>query len=128
MNNEELKTFVKLFDTAMTSDNPTVKKAFKNLMIVSALVNAETHDIKGPLETIVEDLHTRVSTVETQLQRVIAGYYNTNTTYPIADPEIRRWNSFPTSTDKTITSVFMDEFFHNTMDNTMARKNNTGNV
>ena len=30
----DLETFIDLFDTAMTSDNPAVKKALKNLILI----------------------------------------------------------------------------------------------
>lgn len=55
----DLEQFVDLFDTAMTSDNPTVKRAFKNLLMVAAIANAEeTFDglRKGPLRRLVEDV------------------------------------------------------------------------
>lgn len=63
----DLEQFVDLFDTAMTSDNPTVKKAFKNLMIVATLVNAENEPKIGPLRelmTSLNDLRSRVATLE----------------------------------------------------------------
>lgn len=65
--NFDLEAFVDLFDTAMTSNNPTVKKAFKNLMIVATLVNAENEPKIGPLRelmTSLNDLRSRVATLE----------------------------------------------------------------
>jgi hypothetical protein len=62
-----LETFVDLFDTAMMSDNPTVKKAFKNLMLVATLVNSENDPKIGPLREMVktiEDLQQRVRVLE----------------------------------------------------------------
>ena len=62
-----LEQFVDLFDTAMMSDNPTVKKAFKNLMLVATLVSAENEPKIGPLReliTTINDLRARVSTLE----------------------------------------------------------------
>ena len=62
-----LEQFVDLFDTAMMSDNPTVKKAFKNLMLVATLVSAENEPKIGPLRelvTTVNDLRSRVATLE----------------------------------------------------------------
>ncbi len=54
----DLETFVDLFDTAMSSDNPAVKKALKNLILISALVDAKSeHEIRiGPLRRLVEDI------------------------------------------------------------------------
>jgi hypothetical protein len=65
----DLETFVDLFDTAMSSDNPAVQKALKNLMLISALVDAKSdHAIKqGPLRRLVEDikhLNQRISSLE----------------------------------------------------------------
>ncbi len=55
----DLETFVDLFDTALTSDNPTVKRAFKNLLMVSAIASAEENPQglrQGPLRRLVEDM------------------------------------------------------------------------
>lgn len=66
----DLETFVDLFDTAMTSDNPAVKKAFKNLLLISAIVNSENSQSglrHGPLRRLVEDiqhLNRRIGTLE----------------------------------------------------------------
>lgn len=63
----DLETFVDLFDTAMNSDNPTVKKAFKNLMLVVALVESENPNTIGPLRNMLErvkSLDSRVATLE----------------------------------------------------------------
>ena len=62
--NFDLETFVDLFDTAMMSDNPTVRKAFKNLMIVATLVNSDNSSKIGPLREMVktiDDLQQRVT-------------------------------------------------------------------
>jgi hypothetical protein len=54
----DLEAFADLFDTAMTSDNPAVQKAFKNLMLIAAIVNSENKDeaiCKGPMRRLIED-------------------------------------------------------------------------
>lgn len=54
----DLETFVDLFDTAMSSDNPAVQRALKNLLMIAAIVNAEDKNeaiVKGPLRRMVED-------------------------------------------------------------------------
>lgn len=88
----DLETFVDLFDTALTSDNPTVKRAFKNLLMVSAIASAEENLQvlrQGPLRRLVEDmknLNQRLSNLEG------AGAYrapyspNTNTGNPPVQP------------------------------------------
>jgi hypothetical protein len=52
----DLETFVDLFDTAMTSTNPAVQKAFKNLLMVSAIVHAKEEGLRGPLRKLIEDV------------------------------------------------------------------------
>ncbi len=69
----DLETFVDLFDTAMTSDNPAVKKAFKNLLLISAIVNSDQGSglRHGPLRRLVEDiqhLNRRISSLESRPQ------------------------------------------------------------
>jgi hypothetical protein len=55
----DLDTFVDLFDTAMTSNNPAVKKAFKNLLMVASIVHPKEERFdKGPLRRLVEDVQT----------------------------------------------------------------------
>jgi hypothetical protein len=65
----DLDTFVDLFDTAMSSDNPAVQRALKNLVLISAMVNAQNPESlrKGPLRRVVEDiqiLNKRLSNLE----------------------------------------------------------------
>ena len=68
----DLETFVDLFDTAISSDNPTVQRALKNLILVSSIVNAQENSEglrKGPLRRLVEDmqaLHKRIGNLESQ--------------------------------------------------------------
>ena len=66
----DLETFVDLFDTAMSSDNPAVQRALKNLVLISAIVNAQQDPNglrKGPLRRVIEDiqaLNKRLSNLE----------------------------------------------------------------
>lgn len=64
----DIEKFIDLFDTAMTSDNPTVRRAFKNLLIVAALVDSETPPrMAGPLRGLykqIDELRDRVSKIE----------------------------------------------------------------
>lgn len=68
----DLDTFVELFDTAMTSTNPAVQKAFKNLMMIAALVHAKQDGLdypQGPLQALVSEireLRQRVKVLESQ--------------------------------------------------------------
>ncbi len=69
----DLETFIDLFDTAMTSDNPAVKKALKNLILISTLVDAKSEygSRNGPLRRLVEDikhLNQRLTNLEMEKQ------------------------------------------------------------
>lgn len=91
MEDFDLAQFVSLFDTAMTSDNPTVKKAFKNLMLVAALVESENEVTAGPLRNLmksVDDLRNEVSMIKMNQQyqnnmNTVYGPITTNTPYQI---------------------------------------------
>jgi hypothetical protein len=54
----DLKRFVELFDTAMTSKNPAVQKCFHNLLMVASLVHAEDNNNhkSGPLKKLFEEM------------------------------------------------------------------------
>jgi hypothetical protein len=57
----DLETFVDLFDTAISSDNPAVHRALKNLLMIAAIVNAEDKEAgmrQGPLKRVLEDQRT----------------------------------------------------------------------
>ena len=54
----DLEKFVDLFDTAMSSDNPTVQRALRNLLMIATMVDAENTDTavrQGPLRRLIED-------------------------------------------------------------------------
>jgi hypothetical protein len=73
MEDFDIKEFAKMFDAALASDNPAVKKAFRNLMIVAALVHTQEEDERqmGPLETLVKKVE--------DLERLVYNLKNTNT-------------------------------------------------
>lgn len=97
----DLEKFVDLFDTAMTSTNPTVQRAFKNLLLVSTIADSKPHDkviSKGPLRKLVEDvkqLTARVSTLEYNLMSASQTYYRNNTTTAI--PAVKYYNTITTA-------------------------------
>lgn len=54
----DLEKFVDLFDTAMSSDNPTVQRALRNLLMIATMVDAENTDDavrQGPLRRMLDD-------------------------------------------------------------------------
>ena len=55
----DLETLIDLFDTALTSNNPTMKKAIKNLLLVATLIDSELSPeqrVRGPLRQALEDM------------------------------------------------------------------------
>ena len=55
----DLETLIDLFDTALTSNNPTMKKAIKNLLLVATLIDSELtpeQRVRGPLRQALEDM------------------------------------------------------------------------
>jgi hypothetical protein len=68
----DLETFVDLFDTAISSNNPAVQKALKNLLLITTMVQSELSPeerIKGPLRQIIDDiknLNRRLGRLEDQ--------------------------------------------------------------
>jgi len=75
----DLERFVELFDTAMTSNSPKIRKAFKKLMIVASLVDSENTDkVIGPMARLVKDfelLTQRVGALETSKHTYIPPPY-----------------------------------------------------
>jgi len=76
----DLETLIDLFDTALTSNNPAMKKAIKNLLLVATLIDSELtpeQRIRRPLRQAFEDmrdLSRRMSIIEAE-QRNQKSYY-----------------------------------------------------
>jgi hypothetical protein len=65
MEDFDINEFAKMFDAALASDNPAVKKALRNFMMVAAIVHAqelnEDKRLAGPFESLlkkVQDLES----------------------------------------------------------------------
>ena len=82
-----------MFDAALASDNPSVKKALRNFMMIAAIVHAEDDGderVMGPLETLVKkvaDLELIVYKLQNErsYKDQYKDYYNNPTwvsTYP----------------------------------------------
>lgn len=55
----DLETLIDLFDTALTSNNPAMKKAIKNLLLVATLIDSELtpeQRVRGPLRQALNDM------------------------------------------------------------------------
>lgn len=103
----DLETFVDLFDTAMSSDNPAVQRALKNLILISAMVNAQQNLEglrKGPLRRVVDDINNITRRLN-QLESAGAyrsTYVPTTITSPgTAAPSIGPWSN-PTYSPGTV--------------------------
>jgi len=86
----DLETFVDLFDTAMSSDNPAVQRALKNLLMIAALVNAENTEAgmrQGPLRRVIEDQRNIIRRLNELENKNITGPWQTPGTYgPVPIP------------------------------------------
>lgn len=83
----DLEKFVDLFDTAMSSDNPAVKRALRNLLMIAAMVDAENPATQsGPLRRLVEDiknLNNRITNMESKQSWAPPAWpYNPGTSTP----------------------------------------------
>ena len=85
----DLETFVDLFDTALSSNNPAVQKALKNLLLITTMVQSELSPeqrINGPLRQVIDDiqnLNRRLGRLEDQ------NIYPQSPTYPtVVSPNI----------------------------------------
>lgn len=72
----DIQQFAKLFDAALASDNPSVKKALRNFMMVASIAEAEhTATSPRPLSQVLEKvdiLEGRLQAVEKELMN---GHY-----------------------------------------------------
>jgi hypothetical protein len=77
MNDFDLTEFAKMFDAALASNNPSVKKALQNFMMIAAIVHAQdqnqTNRITGPFETLIKQVG--------QLQRMVSDMQATQKYY-----------------------------------------------
>ena len=67
MQDVDLEEFARMFDAALASDKPAVKKALRNFMMVAAIAESDGERVQGPLESLVKEvdkLRHQVSRVE----------------------------------------------------------------
>ena len=94
--NEDFEDLLKLFDYALSSDNPAVKKALKNLLLVVSIVKPqEEKPNKGPLHDLkrmIEDLKMQVAVMRSEIAVI---RQTPNTSYPSYPPSPNTYPSFP---------------------------------
>ncbi len=93
----EMEDLVKLIDYALSSDNPAVKKALRNLLLIVSITEpVEENSRPGPLanmqrdmsslRSLVNDLHNKIQSLENRLYGGTRAYPATpsypNTSYP----------------------------------------------
>lgn len=98
----DIKEFAQMFDAALASDNPSVKKALRNFMMVAAIVHAEEQNgeerLMGPLETLVK----KVADLEAIVYKMQAERTNTRDYYK--DYYNNPWSGTPYITSTTSTT------------------------
>lgn len=81
----DLETFINLFDTAMSSKNPAVQKALKNLLLLAAIVREDEINVDGPLRRLTRDmmaLQLRLAGIDAELAKLRSdsSYYSYHAT------------------------------------------------
>lgn len=96
----DLNEFAKMFDAALASDNPSVKKSLRNFMMIAAIVHAEEQTeaerLMGPLETLVKKV--------TELERIVYTLQSSNKTKTYYDHNTYS-NGSPTWVYQSPTSI-----------------------
>jgi hypothetical protein len=65
MDDFDINAFAKMFDAAIASDNPAVRKALRNFMMIAAITESEYSDsITGPFQS----LFSRLDELERQIR------------------------------------------------------------
>ena len=114
----DIKEFAQMFDAALASDNPAVKKALRNFMMVAAIVHAqelnEDKRLAGPFESLlkkVQDLESIVRelqnnrTYKDNYRDIYKDYVGTNPTW-VSQPYTTYTTSGTSSDAKTWKSMY----------------------
>jgi hypothetical protein len=111
MISEEMEQLAKLFDFALTSDNPAVKKALKNLLLLVSIVEPEEHNkTPGPLRQLQDEIMTlrkeimRLSTDVSVIKERGRKDTNIYTTYPILPHTLTTSGTPSANVTTTVTS------------------------
>lgn len=83
MDDFNLEEFAKMFDAALASNNPSVKKALRNFLMIMALVESENQQ-SGPFTSLLNDVYNLRKRIERLEQDSTATRYRDNytNTYP----------------------------------------------
>lgn len=116
----DLDTFIDLFDEALASDDPRVKRTLQDLLIITALVrSSENHqqdlfERKGPLRRLFDDVHNLNRKLqEIENDKMFKDMINNKPnygSYPISiTPNIYPYSSQPSIFDSTAWSSLADQ-------------------
>lgn len=102
MENFDISEFAKMFDAALASDNPAVKKALRNFMMVAAIVHTqelnEDERLAGPFETLLKKIEN--------LERMVYEARNRNSNYKDYQINTTPWvTTYPSGTSAGTTSI-----------------------
>jgi hypothetical protein len=76
MDDFDITAFAKMFDAALASDNPAVRKALRNFMMIAAITESENNSsVVGPFGSLL----SRMDDMEQELQAI---KYVQTSTYP----------------------------------------------
>jgi hypothetical protein len=109
----DITEFAKMFDAALASDNPSVKKALRNFMMVAAIVHAqelnEDERLMGPFEALLKKVQSLEAMVrELQNNRTYKDnykdYYNNHTR--VTQPYTTNTTSVTSGDAKTWKSMY----------------------
>jgi hypothetical protein len=66
MDNADIQELARLIDTALASDNPSVKKALRNFMLIVSIVDSENTEstIKGPFSELIQQIELLTRRIE----------------------------------------------------------------
>jgi hypothetical protein len=91
MTNTELEIFMDLFDTALASDTPAVKKALRNLMLVASIdTSTETH---RPLRDLLRSYDSTFQVMNQEMRLLHSKIDSIQKYGPVGSPSTTTINS-----------------------------------
>jgi len=107
MDSKDLQEIARIFDSIISSPSDAVQSAFKNLVVLASLSQAQDTEVKGPFESMM----SRVENLEHQmreLRREVQIQNNTDPyTYKIDDIQVIDLNSTMNDSSVFISNIDM---------------------